>query len=101
MTLPNEVLAAFPVTAALAFIPGPVGEIAAAFAGAFACGIVLVGLAVLHAVTRGTATRIPLLVLAYLLLIFSGLPIVLFVLLGAAETFFHLRARGRANRSTP
>ena len=102
VTLPDEVLIGFPIALALGlFFPGVIGEIAEVFAGAFACGLVLVGLAVLHALTRGSTARVPVLVLVYILLIFSGLPIVLFAIVGAAETFLHLRARRPANRSTP
>ena len=101
VALPNEILIGFPIAVALGFLPGVVGAIAKVFAGAFACGLLLVGLAVLHALTRGSSARLPILVLVYILLIFSGLPIILFVIVGAAETFLHLRARRIAPRSTP
>jgi len=97
--LPNEILIGVAVAGVLAFLPGAFGEIASVFAGAFACGLVLVGLAVLHAVTVGTGGRAAILTLAYVLILFSGLPIVLFALLGAGETFLHLRAR-RIGRPT-
>lgn len=94
VVLPNQILAGFAVAFVLAFVlPEGPGQIAAVFAGAFAAGLVLVGLAVLHVVTSGMGGRIPLLILIYILLVFSGLPIALFALLGAAETFLHLRAR--------
>ena len=99
VALPNEILIGFAVAAVLAFLPGAFGEIAGVFAGAFLCGLVLVGLAVLHTLTLGMGGRIPLLVVVYALVIFSGLPIVLFALLGAGESFLHLRARRLANRS--
>jgi len=93
VTLPNEVLAGFAVTLALAFLPGAVGDIAAVFAGAFGCALVLVGLAVLHALTLGMSGRRIVLGVTYVLILLSGLPLLLFAALGAGESFLHLRAR--------
>jgi hypothetical protein len=89
----NEILIGFLVALALAFLPGPLGIAARVFAGAFGCGLVLIGLAVLHALTLGTGSRVVVLVVTYVLIVFSGLPLLLFALLGAGESFLHLRAR--------
>ena len=101
VALPNEILVGFVVAFVLAFLPGAFGEIAAVFAGAFAAGLMLVGLAVLHVVTTGMGGRAPLLTVVYTLIILSGLPIVLFALLGASETFLHMRARRLAHQRKP
>jgi hypothetical protein len=91
---PNELMIGFGVAAALALLlSGPLGEVAAVVAGAFGCALALVGLAVLHALTVGMAGRGIILGVSYALIFFSGLPLVLFAALGAAENFLQLRAR--------
>jgi hypothetical protein len=91
---PNEIAIGFAVAIGLAFVlPDPLAHVAAVFAGAFGCGLALVGLAVLHAVTVGVAGRGILLIVSYALILISGLPLILFAALGAAENFLHLRAR--------
>jgi hypothetical protein len=59
------------------------------------------GLAVIHALTRGLNARFAILAVVYaLVLLSSGLPIIVFALLGLAETFFNFRSR-RVNRRSP
>jgi hypothetical protein len=101
VALPNRMLIGLAVAGVLAFLPAPFGEIAGVVAGALAGTLVIVGLAVLHALTLGMSGRLPALILAYLLLFLSGLPIVLFALLGAGETLLHFRARRFGRPSTP
>lgn len=91
--LPGALLPAFIAALVLAFFPGIIGEVGKLVAGAAFGSFVLVGLAILHAVTRGSVSRLPLLVLAYILLIFSGLLAVLVALAGAADPFLRLRSR--------
>ena len=95
--LPGALLPAFVIAAVFAFFPGLIGELGKLVAGAIFGSFVLVGLAVAHALTRGSPSRIPLLVLAYILLVFSGVPALLFALVGAADNFLRLRSR----RPTP
>ena len=90
---PNAILIGAFVAAVLTLLPSPFGEAAQAFAGAFICALAIVGLAVLHSVTIGINGRVPILVVAYALLLLSGLPILLFAIVGAGESFLHLRAR--------
>jgi len=90
---PIDVAVAFGIALLASFLPFPVGDIAAVFAGTFGCALALVGLAVLHAVTIGNKSRTPILTIAYLLLVILGFPIILFAILGLAEALFHLRAR--------
>jgi hypothetical protein len=99
VVIPNDVAIAFVVAFALAFLPGAVGDIASVFAGALLAALVAVGLAVLHAVTLGMNARPALLTAAYLLLVISGLPVIVFGIIGAGENFFRLRARRFAGSS--
>ncbi len=99
--LPVAIPAGALAAAILAFLPAPFGEIAQVFAGAFIAALAIVGLAVLHAITVGMGGRTPILVAAYLLVLLSGLPILLFALLGASESFLHLRARVAGRSSKP
>jgi hypothetical protein len=99
--LPRPLLPAFFVATAIAFIPGVPGEIGKVVSGAIFTSFVLIGLAVLHARSRGNSSRVPVLVLVYILLIFSGFLAVLFAIVGAVENFARLRARRPPDKSTP
>ena len=98
---PNEILIGAAAAIVLAFLPGAFGQVAQVFAGAFVCALFLVGLAVLHATTVGMGGRPAILFATYAVTFFSGLPIVLFALLGAGENFLHLRARKLGRKSKP
>ncbi len=91
--LPNRALIALAAVTALAFLPGAGGEIARVFGGALAGAAALTGLAVMHALTASLSGRTVLLAIVYALMVFSGLPLILFVLLAVGEALFHLRAR--------
>lgn len=91
--LPPQALVALAAFVLLAFLPGTGGEVARVVAGALAGAAALTGLAVMHALTAGMGGRTALLVLVYVLIVFSGLPLVFFALLAVAEAVFHLRAR--------
>ncbi|MEN0087566.1 MAG: DUF2232 domain-containing protein [Pseudomonadota bacterium] len=82
-------------------VGGPFAPIGGIVAGAFGTGFLLVGLAVIHSITRGMPARGLLLVAAYGPLILFGFPALLFVALGLAETFYGLRVRaaGKLNKS--
>lgn len=90
-----------PIGAALTFVaasiisafPYPLGDIAALVAGAFGGAFLLLGLAVLHAVTIGMNGRGLLLTINYIALAVLGFTAIIIVLVGIAETFLHLRAR--------
>ncbi len=92
-TLPNEAIAVFLVALTLSFVPGILGEIAGVATGAFGCAVALIGLAVLHAITLGTAGRGAVLTFTYAVLLIFGFPILILAALGLAEAVFHLRAR--------
>jgi hypothetical protein len=97
--LPMLLLPAFVVGLALAFFPGVVGELGKVIAGASFASFVLAGLALLHALTRGWSSRVPLLILCYLLLVFSGVPAILLAIAGVADVFLHLRQRRSVDRT--
>ncbi len=101
VALPGRILAGLAAAALLAFVPGNVGHVAAVFAGALGTAVALVGLAVVHSLTAGMTGRAALLSVTYALVSVSGLPLVLFAVIGIGETVFHLRERhaGGGNRS--
>lgn len=93
-TLPNGAGILF----ALAFfgeaLPGVPGQIAAVFTGALGAVHALLGLAVIHVVTRGSAARPIVLASLYgFIFLFSLIPAFLLVVLGLAERFLRLRDR--------
>ena len=71
----------------------PAGEIAALVAGAFGGAFVLLGFAVLHALTIGNSSRTALLTLTYLLSFILGFPILAVIMIGLGETVLNFRAR--------
>jgi hypothetical protein len=78
---------------ALSFLPSIVGVVSGALAACLLVGYALIGLAVLHHVTRANAFRGMMLGAVWLLLIVFGWPIVLLALLGLADGVFRLRGR--------
>jgi hypothetical protein len=99
--LPIEAPILFVIALAVLLLPGAVGYVASAVAGAVAAAAALAGLAVLHAVTLGTNLRGVILTAAYVATVFLGLPIFLFALLGLSDTFFHFRARRSGGAPPP
>lgn len=98
--LPPTFLAAFFVIFAVAGLAGgAVGYVAAFYASALGVVWVLIGLAVLHSVTRGRSFRRPLLIFVYVILIVFGWPAVPLMVLGIVEQIVQLRRR--FGRSTP
>lgn len=103
LTRPQERLwtASLPIGAALAFVaalaasflPFPLGDAAALVTGALGSAFMLIGLAVLHAMTSGMSARTLLLAAVYVVLILLGFPAVIFVVLGLGETLFRIRER--------
>ena len=82
------------VSLVVALLPGTIGLIAEAFAAALVCAFTILGLAVIHYVTRDFSGRILVLATAYLAIImFNWLAALAFAAVGVAETGFGLRAR--------
>ncbi|WP_421723302.1 hypothetical protein [Bauldia sp.] len=112
LTRPRDPLwtAALPVQASFVFggalvvsvLPDAIGYIGAAFAGALGAAFALIGLAVIHATTRGNAMRGLILAGVYVFVFLFGFPLLFAVLalIGVAETFLRLRARFAPDPST-
>lgn len=95
LTLPNIAPIVLVVAMALSFMDGLPGMLAGAFAGATTFAFALVGLALIHALTRGSPWRNFVLAALYLVLVLNlRLGSVALALAGLAETIFHYRARG-------
>ena len=92
--LPRSMPIAFAVAVALTFLPGFLGLIASGFASAFMFAFLLVGLAVLHSVTRGMGARVMILSAVYASLVFlnpfSGIVV---AMIGLAEPISPLRRK--------
>ena len=77
-----------------AMIPGTLGFIAEGYASSLLCAFAILGMAVLHYITRGYPGRGFILATAYFsLFMFNWLAAILFAVLGIAELGFGLRAR--------
>ncbi len=92
-TLPRNAVIGFGIAILIALFPEPIGAIGKVFVGTLGCALAMVGLAVIHALSLGNGARGFMLVLAYAALVILGFPLILFALLGIAETFLHFRAR--------
>lgn len=91
---PRMLPLAFATSIALTFLPGMAGLVASGFASALLFTYMMIGLAILHAVTRGLPTRPILLGLAYLsLLLLSPFSSLLVAMLGLAEPVSPVRRR--------
>ncbi|HOV05464.1 MAG TPA: DUF2232 domain-containing protein, partial [Kaistiaceae bacterium] len=83
----------FVVAAATSFLGGILGFVASVFAATFGLAFVLLGLAVLHEVTRGNPARPFVLGITYLLLVVFAWIALALAALGLGETFLRLRNR--------
>lgn len=94
IVLPRQMPIVFAVAIALTFLPGYPGLIASGFASAFLFAFLLVGLAILHYVTRGVASRGLILGAVYASLVFlnpfSGLVV---AAIGLAEPISPLKRK--------
>ena len=93
--MPGTAMFALLIAIALSFVGGIAGLLAAAVAAPFTFAFALVGLAVIHSLTRGSPWRSFILVSLYtglLLVPYIGL---LLAITGLAETVFHYRTAGR------
>jgi hypothetical protein len=76
-----------------AFLPGLPGHVARLFAATLTMAFALVGLAVVHTVTRGIQGRAAILLGTYGCVLFLLWPILVMTIIGVAETLFGLRDR--------
>jgi hypothetical protein len=84
------------------WLPEFASFIAASFAASLITVFTFVGLAVMHAITRGIASRPLMLAALYVSIVpLAGLPLLLASLLGLAESVLNIRARVAASRPPP
>jgi Predicted membrane protein (DUF2232) len=101
MTFPRSAPALLALAIAAAFVPALVGLIATLFAGTLSIAFTLLGLAVLHAVTRGVPGRTAILGGAYAAVFVLGWPALAAVLLAIADMIFGWRARATGRGPPP
>jgi hypothetical protein len=84
------------------FLPGLVGSFGVVLTASMLLAYAVLGLAVMHAITRGMSSRPFALGGLYAAVIIFGWPMLLLSMLGLADTAFDLRGRAaRRNSSTP
>jgi hypothetical protein len=94
MTFPPLTAAALAIATALSFFDGIVGIVAGVLSASLFMAYSVLGLAVLHDITRGIASRPFLIGGAYAsVAVLAAWPVLLFALLGLAETMLNIRAR--------
>lgn len=81
-SLPRIALPAFAIALAISFLGGPLGLVAAVFAGALGAAFTLVGLAAFHLRTRGRAARGLLLFTVYMAIAVLTFPLLVFLVYG-------------------
>jgi hypothetical protein len=96
LSVPPLAAAAFAAVIAVTFVPDLPGLVASLFAATLAVAFAIVGLAVMHTLTRRMGGRSVLLSFAYAIIVLQGWPILIMTLIGLAETLFGLRARAAA-----
>jgi hypothetical protein len=101
MRFPPTAAGATALSLAGSFVPGTVGLVASIFAVALMVAYAVLGLAVLHDITRGAKTRAVTLGAAYALILFQGWPILIFSLFGLIDSAVDLRSRVAHWRGKP
>lgn len=97
---PRNFIFGFAASVLAAFMPGFPGLIATGFAAAFFFAYVLLGLAIIHTITRNLAMRAMLLFTLYFGLLAFGWISFLIAIIGLGEPLFKLRER-MTNRGNP
>jgi len=101
MTLPGFTPGVLAAAIAGSFLPELPGLLSGVLAASLFMAYAIMGFAVLHAVTRGMAGRVFMLVGAYFAVIILGWPILAMSLLGLAETAFNFRSRSTPAAGPP
>lgn len=94
-TMPASAVFVLLIAIALSFVDGIAGLFAGAVAAPFTFAFALVGLAVVHSLTRGSPWRTFILTALYTGLVFLPYIGLLLAVTGLAETVFHYRTAGR------
>ncbi len=100
MTYPNGMALAFIAALGLSFLPNLLGIIAVAFASAFSFAYMLLGLVILHVITRPMPLRPMLLAAIYLSIFLFGWVAIIVAIIGLGDPIFKLRERA-FNRAKP
>ena len=101
LSLPGFTSGLLAAAIAGSFLPDLPGLLLGVFAASLFMAYAIMGFAVLHAITRGMASRAIALTGAYVAVIVIGWPILAVSMLGLAETAFNIRARFAARGGPP
>jgi len=101
MSYPREFAIGFVASLIGSLLPGILSIMAVGFAGAFVMAYVLLGLVVIHALSRLSPLRPFILFSVYIGLIFFGWIALIVATIGMADPIFNLRERFSANRPPP
>jgi hypothetical protein len=103
MQFPAYAPALIAVAVAVSFVSGLVGSVGGVFTASLLMAYAILGLAVMHAITRGMASRPFALGGLYAVVLFFGWPLLLLSMLGLADTAFNIRGRvaGRRGGTPP
>lgn len=101
MALPSAAAVVLAATMAAALLPGMIGAIGTIFTVGLLCAYGLLGLAVLHMLTRAMNARGFILGAAYAAIAVFGWPLLLAALLGIADSLLGLRARAHPGAPPP
>ena len=101
MTFPRPLAAALAVAVVLSFVGSLIGIVAGVLSASLLMAYGVLGFAVLHAITRGMASRIFLLGGVYAAVLVFGWPVLALCLLGLIEAVIDLRARIAPTRGPP
>jgi hypothetical protein len=101
MTFPRLTAAALAAAIALSFLGNMVGIVAGVLSASLLMAYGVLGFAVLHAITKGIASRGFVLAGVYAAVIVLGWPVLALCLLGLIETAIDLRARIARKRGPP
>jgi len=101
LTLPGFMPVLLAVAIAGSFLPDMAGMLMGVFAASLFMAYAIMGFAVLHAITRGMASRAIAITAAYVAVVVIGWPILAMSMLGLAETAFNIRARFAARGGPP
>ena len=100
-TLPTSTPVFLAAAIAGSFLPDLLGVLAGAFAASLLMAFAMLGLAVLHAITRGMSSRALVLAAVYAAAVVLGWPVLAMSILGLAETAFNIRGRVARRRGPP
>jgi hypothetical protein len=101
MQFPAYAPALIAAAVAVSFIPGLIGSFGTVFTASLLMAYAILGLAVMHAITRGMNARPFALGGLYAVLLFFGWPVLLLSMLGLADTAFDIRGRAMRRHGPP